>query len=34
VSEEAANSEAVVFFNLPKDKVTISKEKFKKDIES
>jgi hypothetical protein len=34
VSEEATNSEAVVFFNLPKDKVTISKAKFKKDIES
>ena len=33
VSEEAIKSEAVVFFNLPKDKVTISKAKFKKDIE-
>ena len=34
VSEEATKSKAVVFFNLPEDKVTISKAKFKKDIES
>ena len=34
VSEEATKSEAVVFFNLPEDMVTISKAKFKKDIES
>ena len=33
VSEEATKSEAVVFFNLSEDKATISKAKFKKDIE-
>ena len=33
VSEEATKSEAVVFFNLSEDKATISKAKFKKEIE-
>ena len=33
VSEEATKSEAEVFFNLSEDKATISKAKFKKDIE-
>ena len=33
MSEEATKSKAVVFFNLSEDKATISKAKFKKDIE-
>ena len=33
MSEEVTKSEAVVFFNLSEDKATISKAKFKKDIE-
>ena len=33
MSEETIKSEAVIFFNLSEDKATISKAKFKKDIE-